>query len=476
MIKHGLSISPPFPRSFGPDFLFLGVACLTTSYVVAPDDWAAIVIYAVLGLLLAIYRIYQISRDKPDEVINNVFLTFTIAFVLYFLIGPLMQVFGNIDDLEFSRNFFEVTAPKATIVMGANIVGFGITLIVGRSLQYRSFANYAIRFSSQNTIHKIPRIELIIISVGLLFKLFVLYNDLFVGEVISGIYRIAQMLCPMGIFLYFRGSTFNLKPKSILVVTAVGIYSLCGLLEFNKTEIFLPFIAIIGGVFVRDLRFKRLTISLVMLVIALEIIQPFNLDARNEAISRTRPTVADRLDIYQNAFNGDYITTSARRAGIWARLDYTAPNIAAMWLYDNGNGGDSYKLIPWLFVPRLLYPDKPETTTAGTVFTDKLHGYNSSSTGVGLFISGYYDLGWFGLVLASVLSGIVLAWYRAVLVAAQVSKSTMLLVLGSLGHWTAFFVNGDYVASYVGTWVISFYLLVMIFIAQKVIYGRKIGI
>lgn len=447
----------PFPRTCGPDFFVWGLVCIICSYALSPEDWPALGFFAITGLLIASYRVLQMSRNKPDEILNNVFFTFILAFSIFFLFGPLLQVFGNPEEIEYSRNFFPITADKALMVLGANLIGFGISLIIGGILHFGTFVNSTLKVFNHIPSINVRRISVWLVVLGLTFKSYVLYNDLFIDEVISGIYRSAELLMPVGVFLYFKENELALKPMTVVFLCASLLYSVGGLVEFNKTEIFIPLIALVGGLLVRNMTLTRLAVTIAGLGVLLQILQPINSDARNEVFHRVKPSLEDRFGIFQGAFEGKFKIDELYNVGIWARLDYTSPDAAAMWFYKNGNGGDSYQLIPWAFVPRFLFPDKPEMTAAGAKFTDKVLGFNTSSTGLGVFISGYYDLGWFGLIGASVLAGFILAWYRAVIVAAQISKSATLLIIGLLGHWSAFFVSGDYLASYLGSFVISLY-------------------
>lgn len=471
--KQNIRFSKPFSRTCGVDFFALGVISVITSYALNVDDWVALAFLGVIGLGLAVYRLRQILRNDYKSILNNVFFTFILSFSVFFMFGPLLQVFGNPEEIEYSRNFFSITANSSVLVFGANLIGFGISLIIGRTLKFRSFINFSTKVFGRLPTFNIRHISVGLVSVGFFFKVYVFYNDLFVNEIISGLYRSAQLLLPAGIFLNFKETGFNLKIRTIFFLFAMLFYSICGLLEFNKTELFIPLIALIGGLLLRKMTLNRLMVSIAGLGALLVVLQPINIDGRNEALSRFKPSIEERIDIFQAAYRGELRNYDLVNVGFWSRLDYTSPDAAAMWLYESGNGGDNYKLIPWVFVPRFIYQDKPEMTGAGTKFTEKILGFNTSSTGLGVFISGYYDLGWFGLIGASILVGITLAWYRAVIIAAQISESTTLLIMGLFGHWTAFMVSGDYLSTYLGSIVILLYLFGLIVFIYTVLLRRQ---
>ena len=470
--KQNIRFSKPFSKTCGLDFFSLGVISHITSYALKEDDWLVLAFLGITGLGLAIYRLRQILLNGYESIIDNVFFTFILTFSLFFMFGPLLQVFGNIEEIEYSRHFFSITAESAVTVLGANLIGLGITLMVGRAFNFGYFINSTIKVFSRFPTFNMLFTSSVLVLVGLAFKAYVLYNDLFVHAIISGLYRIAQLLLPVGIFLYFKEYGFKKNLFLMFFLCSILLYSLGGLLEFNKTEVIIPILALTGGLLVRKITLPKLIVSITILGALMAFLQPINIDGRNEALRRFNPSLNQRIEIYQAAYRGELKNYNLANIGIWSRLDYTAPNAAAMWLYENGNGEESYKLIPWIFVPRFLYPDKPEMTGAGSKLTEKVLGFDTSSTGLGVFISGYYDLGWFGLIGVSILVGIMLAWYRAVIVASQISKSTILLIIGLSGHWMAIMVSGDYLSMYLGPMVTTLYLFYA-FVFVHTIFLRK---
>ena len=399
------------------------------------------------------------SRSKPDEILNNVFITFVLSFALFFLFGPLLQVFGNPEDIEYSRTFFPINAGDAVKVLGSNLIGFGISMMVGRAANYELFIR-----TIAGSFRKLPTFDFqhvvgVLVVAGLLARFYLVFNDIYVGGTMSAIYRNLPVLLPIGVFLHFKDHSLNFDAKTLLFLLAILCYSAVGVIEFNKSEILIPILALVCGILIRKMTLVRLAIAIIGMGVATALLQPIIGDGRIESLRESNISVIDRIGIFRSAYRGEFQIDRLVKISIWPRLDYTPPGAAAMWLYDNANGGDSYKLIPMLLVPRFLYPEKPIITSTGARFTEKISGFNSSATGQGVFISGYYDMGWFGLICASVLIGFILSWYRAVIVAAQVSNSLILLIVGLMGHLTAFAVSTDYLSTYLGGVVMPVYII-----------------
>lgn len=77
----------------------------------------------------------------------------------------------------------------------------------------------------------------------------------------------------------------------------------------------------------------------------------------------------------------------------WARLTYSNAQAFVMRQYDNGEHGVTFLLAPVVFIPRILWPEKP-VTTVGTDFNVMVTGNPNSKSAPGLFAEAYWNGGW----------------------------------------------------------------------------------
>jgi len=80
----------------------------------------------------------------------------------------------------------------------------------------------------------------------------------------------------------------------------------------------------------------------------------------------------------------------------------------ALALYDSGNPGGTMATLPAAFIPRFLWPDKPDMTAIGREFNYIANGNDQSGTSPGWFAEAYWDYGWPGVVLMMIPVGIIL--------------------------------------------------------------------
>jgi hypothetical protein len=232
-----------------------------------------------------------------------------------------------------------------------------------------------------------------------------------------------------------------------------------GLLLFNKSAVLLPIAALVAGLSIRYSPRIVLPVGLLVIVslflsiggstsygrIALGPGAGGGIEARGNVL------IESLSDASKNAGSAEYQP--------WARFCYVPSQNAALDFYDQGRGGDDFRLIPWLFVPRALAPDKPVITQSAYDFNTKITGFEGSSTGQGVFASGYYNGGWLGALVASVLCGWLLAQTSAIAQAIFQRRALLLLPIALLGVYMAFRIDGHFVADYMGAFVFILYPL-----------------
>jgi hypothetical protein len=141
-------------------------------------------------------------------------------------------------------------------------------------------------------------------------------------------------------------------------------------------------------------------------------------------------------------------------------LCYTPTQAASLDFQDQDNGGDGLELMVWVAVPRFLAPNKPQITRMFTELNEKISGSDLSATSPGIFASGYYHGGWFGMVLVSVLCGWILAQTSAIARAIYFQRAVLLVPLAMVGMLIAFRIDGDFVPDYLGAFMFILYPLV----------------
>jgi len=451
-----------------PSIVFggLGLAALVAVEFTEYDDWSVLGWVCALALAYAIVILRQGFRDGAMRVLTDPFLVLVGAFALYFLFGTLLLVIGPEDQASYALQWYPTTAQDAVRVTAMNLLGLAALLFTagffpGRRIE--KFAQPVIAFFGKLPIKKIFWLFLII---GVGAKLQVLSVDIAATDdvVVLGAIRtlagLTQLAILVGIIYQGRGAGM----VHVIAMTLAISDSAIGLLLFNKSATLMPIVMLLLGLYLRRPSLKLVVISVAILVtVLLALVNPIG-DARPRLGVSSHKSISARLQILGEVFGAN--ASLHHDSGTWSRLCYTVSQVAAVGLYEKGQGGDDVELLAWVFVPRALFSDKPIITRSSTEFNKKITGFDTSSNGMGLFVSGYYNLGWVGLFLASILAGWILAIFSAISRAVVASGSLILLPVGLIGSFMAFRIDGHFVADYLGPFgmvIVPFLALLFIF-------------
>jgi hypothetical protein len=141
------------------------------------------------------------------------------------------------------------------------------------------------------------------------------------------------------------------------------------------------------------------------------LVQPIVIHGRNVLIvsGDTQASLARRLEILLSysaedaaAVNPDELQSSL------ARISYVNAATFVIRQYDIGIPGDWPKLLPAVFVPRLLWPEKPNITDIGLDIYELGTGSRASSMGAGVFADAYWAMGWWGVLVYMPIYGLIL--------------------------------------------------------------------
>jgi hypothetical protein len=121
----------------------------------------------------------------------------------------------------------------------------------------------------------------------------------------------------------------------------------------------------------------------------------------------------------------------------------------------------------------MLDASKPVITDPARSFNEKITGYRTSSTGQGIFSTGYYSGGWSGVFWAGVLAGFVLAQTSAIARAVLEKRATLLLPLALIGVFIAFRIDGSFLADYAGAFVYLLYVILFFWLLLTLLRRKR---
>jgi hypothetical protein len=445
----------------------LSLLCWSLSRVAGPDSWALLGFMGTASAAFSGYLVFRSFEDGPRRLITDPFIVLIASVTLYFFLGPLLLVFGPESAAEAAQAFYRVDAREALRITAMNTVGLAMLLSTAAIFDGARLEKWM-----RQPVEAVGRLPVgtvfaTFLSVGLASKVYLFSVDSSPNpDVVSGMYRTIAHLLTAAILIgvLFRGRRERLVHA--LAIAATVVDSSMGALLFNKSAVLIPWLVLFYGLYLRRSgRWVVIAMIAVAMVSLTRLSSPIG-DARNILTREGDTSARTRLTILGEVSQEDRLSQSLFGSA-WQRLCYLTPQAAAVDLYENGEGGDAIELVGWVLVPRLLFPDKPIITRAGPAFNMKVRGSATASTGIGIFIDGYYNLGWAGLLGISLASGWILSMFAAVGRTIIDGDSVVLLPIVLLGSFIAFRVDGYFVSDYFGTFAIVMYLLVFVLVVQR---------
>jgi len=438
-------------------FLLGGVAWLLGPSA-GPEDWWLHGLWCFAGLAVALPTLLRAFRQGFAVVLTDHRLMFLAAFSLYFLFGPALLAVGPEIQVEAAQSYYPIGAREALRVDAVNGFGFGLALLSAALARGRWLGAQAARVAARAAGAPAHAVVGLFLLLGTAAAMYLLSFDLGFREgVVSGLVRSAGQLSLVAIFLAAAHRGRGEWGLRVFGVALAVILAISGTLQFNKLGALLPLAALIAGLSLRFGSRRVLPLGLTLLVAGYLLLGNLAIYGRSSVGYQGAASLAERWQILLEGWQNTRDLSEDEEYGTWARLCYVPPQAAALDFQDAGQGGDGFNLMFWVLVPRLVAPEKPEITKTGREFHEKITGYESSSTGQGIFASGYYHGGWWGFCLASVLCGWILAQTSAIARAIMTNHALLMLPFCLLGLYIAFRIDGDFIADYVGPFVLILY-------------------
>jgi hypothetical protein len=448
--------------------LFLGLFALEFASFVAPSAWWWLAPFCIVSLTMLGYLVYRTLAAEPAGILYESGLFLAISCAVYYAFGPLLFVIGPAEAADFSRSWYWVNATQSMWLMGLNFIGIGLTGLAYCFSRFPSLANVADAAARRWARVSPVRVFVVFLLIGMVAKyLFVVPFELSLTESVpaGAIHELARLL----VIAILVGWIYkDVGPRWIGVLAKLLLLTevTTGLLMFNKTEVLIVIIAAGLGNYFRRRQLRNLLFTVLVGFVIYALIGPMIDFGRNELVYRGRgqpapATLTQRFDIAVTYFTGgeSHHRQQEIAGSWWSRLNYLSSQQAAVDLHDQGRGSGDLGRAMWIFVPRLVFPGKPIMSNAGEDLYEKVTGFRGSSVGVGVFVDGYYILGWFGVLLASVTYGLSLRAYSAIARSVVARRAVVMYPLAFMGISAGLRSDGMWLVDVAGPVIIVLVLL-----------------
>lgn len=450
--------------------ILAALSCLVVAHAgpVRIVSWWPLALLCLGGAALLGRYVLTRLRDEPRALFFDGSIYLAFAASVYFCGGPLIYVLASEEVRAYTMAERPIDPHGAFAITAMNLLGAMLALRLFDALQWRPIAVAA--RSASFELARIPASRLLavvaIAGFSAKFLSVVPYEVLLTSRPPSAPERELARLPAVVVMVLWSWVTARRPGALPLALLAAGAELVTAGLMFNKTDLLATIIAATLGAFMGCRRIAVLVIGGLIGATLITVASPYvtfgrdRLTHLNDGEGQAPATLSERArilaDFSRFASDGSYRVPGET----WQRLNYLPDQAHAMRFYDRGHGGTDAGLVKWLVVPRLLVPSKPVMSTAGVDLHEKIDGHRRSSTGIGVFVDGYYNAGWIGFVVAILIVGAALRLVSEIAWGVLEGESLLMYPLMFVAVMMGLRIDGWLLVDYVGQSIVAAGLLV----------------
>lgn len=406
-------------------------------------------------------------RDEPQALFfdGSIYLAFATA--VYFCGGPLIYVFASDEVRAYTLAERPIDPHGAFAITAMNLLGALLVLRLFGAMPLRWIAEAS--RSASYELARVPASRLLaavaIAGFSAKFLSVVPYEVLLTSRPPSAPERELARLPAVVVLVLWSQVTSRRAGALPLALLATGVELVTAGLMFNKTDLLATVISATLGAFMGCRRLAALVAGGAIGLALFSFASPYvtfgrdRLTHLNNGEGQAPASLVERARILQDfsrfASDGSYRVPGET----WQRLNYLPDQAHAMRFRDRGDGGNDAALVKWLVVPRLLVPSKPVMSTAGIDLHEKIDGHRLSSTGIGVFVDGYYNAGWAGFAVGILIVAFALRLVSEIAWGVLEGESLLMYPLMFVALMMGLRVDGWLLVDYVGQSIVAVGLL-----------------
>lgn len=380
-------------------------------------EFASIVGPTALTIPLSLSAILLVQADRT--VLWTPVFWFRVTTAVYFGLGTLVVFIVNPYTLSQINAFFPVTPERMTkctlvVTVGALVCLASVNFAVWIARRMRRPGAAA---SRELALRGDRRVSLLVGGVGFFmiggivkYLLALPYQFGLMNQIVPGAMLSIGLLTTVGLYLLTAWALEYRRASLIIVGVLLAIEMVVGLAAFSKANVLLPLVMVLLAWVQRRVNLSRFLVAAAIVVTCYNLITPIVEDGRL-SLARRHGTAAtgslsERMEILFANQTDDYRRYSEFQ-GAYVRISYVNAASFAIFLHDSGRSINSFKNFYVIFVPRILWEDKPNLSNFGTEFNFLATRNDKSSSSPGIFAEAYWNGGWTELVAIMAAVGVV---------------------------------------------------------------------
>lgn len=430
------------------------------------------------------YGNYRMAVTRVSTILTPTFAART-AMIFYGGIGSIVHYYASEETLHSIFSFYAFDERE---VLKYNLVVILFALMFTASGPILNFVVGNLRiFKTNQRVNRfgiIERSNLSIVVIGTIFIIIGTIANLFfvlptqLGLIESNFPVIVFQLSNSAYIGVFLCTIWCLQNKPSLTWVFVGLgmmYSLVGMATFAKTEVILPVIMLVAAFVYVKPKMRTLLWSAAVVVSVFYVSQPITSFGRlvlaNTYGSITGPaSLSERAAIIGQYFDGSTTAGFSDENAAFARFSYVNVGTYVINSYDSGFPGTTLESAYAVFIPRIIWPNKPILTEAARELNFEVTGNDQSSVATGLAAEAYWNAGWIGVVVAALAVGTIFWFWSIYALRVQSAGAWHLFPVLLLGVRAGTRFDGFFVVDVLGPLLFAVLGHVALMMANRLIY------
>lgn len=428
----------------------------------AEDLYRPITMVGAIGLIGILgTAAYSMAAKNPLTIWAPLFW-FRIACAAYFGFGAIVPY---IVDENTLRRMFEIypfddrSALKVSIVytLGILITLVAANLFLKHSGQIGRNSRDELAFVMRD---RTLTFAILFLSIGALLRYGIVtpYTfGLFGDTVVPGAIITLANSYYVGIYLLVRASATRGSLVGLCAAALIAIDLVVSIASFAKAELLTLLIFAFLGILTHRVSVRRVAVGAALILVSYLAFQPLVQFGRDVVYSRygsiRGAPISERIDIVKEYVRRGGADGDAGTQSSLSRLSYVNVSAYVVEQYDGGRPGQTLINAFAVFVPRVLWPDKPIISALGEDLYLQVSGRRGSSMGVGHFAEAYWNFGWLGLPLCMIPLGAVMAIFSKFSIQVMSRQDWLFLPVVLMGVDLGIRADGHFAVDVLGpTW------------------------
>lgn len=407
----------PIPNIYGNTLIML-VPLVALTIILTPLDAKIINWYngtaPIYLVFVTGFSAYRVARAVPAALWSPAFWLL-VSTAVFFGFGPLVEVYGNYETqlrLSVGRVAIsegELFKSNQLSIISIFFLFFGFWLHTQVLNGKWRTALTAGRNQQQFTFQ--PETLTIVFIVGgmILVHAIIMPSqwgqlNILVPGALTSVSSIVNVGFAMAAYLGVLGS----KRMKLILVLLWPLHLFLTVLSFAKSALMIALLLPAIGAFVGHRRILWLVAAALLISGVYSVSQDFVHYGRAEIYDASGTisdaSYSDRVRIAVEYFTLDegknaFLDLADEEQGWWMRLNYSSMQAIGMRYHDEAVGIDTLSNVWTMFIPRIIWPDKPVYVGPGARFYTLITGNTGTNVGITVFGDVYWQFGWVGIVI-----------------------------------------------------------------------------